>query len=434
MNLNFLMVKEKEEQMHPKNNRTTIIIGLFGLFILSAFSAAAQNLQYVLKPSYQYSVISNYSEGLSRVEISADSTGFIDRSGQLILKLNRYYNDVYDFHNGMARVKKVTKEGTLYGYINKKGKLVIPLEFSEAKDFSDHRAMVYKDYWQVINRKGETVLGDSLLITEIHNDQGGYDVEPPSFHDGLLLTRRNGKYGYVDTLGKRIIPCQYDLALDFSDGAAIVTQNIPNNDSLFHSKKGNNEYVKTLDDIYHNLPGEDYSTQRMIINKKGKVVYTFQKDTYPNLQENFSDGIIGFYDDRKKGFVNTQGEIIVAAKYGNNPYPLPYSNGVSIIQIRGEKSDNSDGYMKLVDTEGKTISEIPFQTKFGLMYDSNLAYHEGLLAVKILVKDQGYLWGYMDKQGHFVIEPQFNKTLNFYEGRAVVVTQEGSVGIIKNPL
>lgn len=68
------------------------------------------------------------------------------------------------------------------------------------------------------------------------------------------------------------------------------------------------------------------------------------------------------------------------------------------------------------------------------MYDSNLGYHEGLLAVKIFVKGRGNLWGYMDKQGHFAIEPQFNKALNFYEGRAVVVTQEGSIGVLKNPL
>src|SRR5699024_2412139 len=265
-----ILAVKKEKYMHPKKSRTKIIIGLLGLLILSAFSADAQNIQYALKPSFQYSFISNYSEGLSRVEISADSTGFINRSGQLILKLNRYYNDVYDFHNGMARVKKVTKEGALYGYINTQGKLAIPLEFSEAKDFSDHRAMVYKDYWQVINRKGETVLGDSLLITEIHNDQGGYDVEPPSFHDGLLLTRRNGNFGYVDTLGHRSIPCQYDLALDFSDGAALVANEIP-----YKKQTGGS----VIDSIYNALPEGPKEKQWRIINKKGEVVYTFQKDT-----------------------------------------------------------------------------------------------------------------------------------------------------------
>ncbi len=402
--------------------------GLAGLLVLLCFAARAQNVHYVLKPSFQYDRISSYSEGLSRVQIGFDTTGFLNRSGKLVFTVPYNYGYVHNFHNGLARVQKETDDGYLYGYINKKGKLSIPFNFLEAKDFSDNRAVVYtlENGWEVINRKGQPVIDDSILITEMPhtNSDKMYDVEPPGFHDGLMLTRRNKKYGYANKFGKIVIPCRYDIALDFSDGAALVANEIP-----YKKMKGNS----VIDSIYNSLPDGPLQKQWMIINKAGKVVYHFKKGEHPDWQENFSDGLVGFYNGRKKGFVNAKGEVIVPAKYGNNPYPLAYSDGVTIIQIRGQKSDNSDGYFILKDTTGKTISKIPFQTEKGLMYNSNLAYHEGLLAVKLLQKKGEMAWGYIDKQGNVVIAPQFSKALDFHDGRAVVVTH-GKVGIIKNPL
>lgn len=411
--------------MNQKIWKTKIALHLFSVLMIFGFCANAQNVHYVLKPGFQYDRINSYSEQIAKVQIAVDSTGFIDRSGKLVFKINYSYSHTGSFHNGLASVSKRVDGRQKYGYINKKGQVVIPLKFTEAKDFSNNRAIVYGDYWQVINRKGKTVLDNSLLMTEVHNDQGGYDVVPASFHNGLMLTRRNGKFGYADTLGRIVIPCQYDLALDFSDGAALVADEIP------YQRASENSVV---DSIYNSLHDGPLQKQWMIIDTKGNVVYKFKDDSRPDWQENFSDGMVGFYHERKKGFVNTEGEVVIAAQNGNNPYPFPYSNGVSLIQVRGEKRDNSDGYFILKDTTGKTISRVPFQTEKGLMYDSNLKYHEGLLAVKLDRKEKGTAWGYIDKQGDVIIDPQFRAALDFHDGRAVVVTQEGKVGIIKNPL
>src|SRR5699024_1894560 len=133
-------------------------------------------------------------------------------------------------------------------------------------------------------------------------------------------------------------------------------------------------------------------------------------------------------------FINKSGEVIIPAKYGNNPYPFPYSDGVRLIQIRGQKSDNSDGYMLLKKRQGEQVAEIPFKTKYGLMYDSNHTYHEGLLGVQISTKENGLKWGYIDKQGHFVLPPIYDLALNFHNGRAVVKTPNGSVNYLINPL
>ncbi len=89
--------------------------------------------------------------------------------------------------------------------------------------------------------------------------------------------------------------------------------------------------------------------------------------------------------------------------------------------------------MLVMNTDGKTISKIPFCNDEGCMYDSKGEFHEGLLAVKRQTRE-GMYWGYMDKKGKMVIPAQFDKALNFQDGRAVVVTSNGKVAIIKNPL
>lgn len=40
----------------------------------------------------------------------------------------------------------------------------------------------------------------------------------------LLPVKKDGKYGYIDTTGKIVVPPQWDYAQDFQDGIAMVMQ------------------------------------------------------------------------------------------------------------------------------------------------------------------------------------------------------------------
>lgn len=393
--------------------------------ILTVVSAKihAQQLDYIIPSDNSYWRISTFSEGLSRVELDSETFGFINTSGHLVFK--EVYQEVGLFHSGRAWVKKEIHGELKYGFINTKGKLVIPYIYDEVEDFSGKYALVSQDgIWSVINKSGKTLIGDSLIITEIHNGNGGYDIEPPAFHNGLMLTRFDGKYGYADTSGQIVIPCQYDIALDFSDGVAMVAK-----EKKETEKQEVGEGDSLIDSLYNSLPGEDPQEYVYeIINKKGKVIKRLDNNIKPDMSDNFSDGMFPVYDGRKKGFINKHGKIIVLPQYDGS-VTFNYSDGVVITQIRGKQSDNKDGYMRLIDTKGKTVSEIPFCNDKGCMYDSKGAYHEGLLAVKI----NGF-WGYIDKQGKMVIPAQFRTAQSFHDGCAVVGTKDGKVAVIKNPL
>ena len=62
-------------------------------------------------------------------------------------------------------------------------------------------------------------------------DTTGKEVVPPkydradSFSEGLALVKLNYQYGFIDTTGKEVVPPKYDYAENFSDGLALVTLN-----------------------------------------------------------------------------------------------------------------------------------------------------------------------------------------------------------------
>ena len=59
-------------------------------------------------------------------------------------------------------------------------------------------------------------------------DKTGKEVVPCQydnalgFSDGLAVVEKGGKCGYIDKTGKEVIPCKYDVESDFSDGLAAV--------------------------------------------------------------------------------------------------------------------------------------------------------------------------------------------------------------------
>src|SRR5699024_8185048 len=391
-------------------------------FLLTIFVAplAAQELNYVVPPENNYSYISSYSNGLAKVEIDYDSTGFLNSSGKLVVSVPYNYNYTGNFHNDRAFFETKVDGDYKKGFFNKKGKVVIPPIYDKVKNFSNNRAAVKKDdRWKIIDRQGKTVMTDSLLITTrtiisaYSHSSRQEDREPPSFNNGLIRVKRKGEYGYADTTGKIVIAFKYESAENFKDGMAVVSP--------------------------ADAESENYNWK--LINTSGEVGYDFKDNQFPQFDTYFSsDGKIIFMEERrgkrmihhKYGVVNSKGEDIVQPTYSRKPFP--YSNGVAIFQVNGKQSDNKDGYMLVIDSTGTILSKIGFQTKYGTMYDSGHTFHDGLLAVKIQVNGEGTKWGYINKKGEFIIKPQFNTALNFQNDRAVVITKQENLAIIKNPL
>lgn len=146
----------------------------------------------------EYDWIDDYSEDMAIVSKNGKK-GYIDKSGKVIIPLK--YDLAYPFREGMAQVS--THDGSVYhcGYINKSGKEIIPLKYTSASWwFQDGTAVVGEGSKKfVIDKSGKVVLD---LSTK-------YDgVEP--FSEGLAWVSKNYKCGYIGQSGKEIIPLKYD--------------------------------------------------------------------------------------------------------------------------------------------------------------------------------------------------------------------------------
>ena len=82
------------------------------------------------------------------------------------------------------------------------------------------------DKWGYIDKQGE-------IVIPIQYDDAGF------FSEGLARVRVNGKYGFIDTKGNMVIPAVYDWAGDFIEGLANVEIN---GKYGFIDTKGNIQY------------------------------------------------------------------------------------------------------------------------------------------------------------------------------------------------
>lgn len=116
--------------------------------------------EVVIAPKYEFA--GSFSEDLSlvREDVNGQTVrSYIDKTGEVKIKLDPDFNEAGNFHNGFAYVCASDQ----CGYINKQGSLVIPLLFYYAGDFnSQGMAKVLLDfkgsrYEFYINEKAQCV-------------------------------------------------------------------------------------------------------------------------------------------------------------------------------------------------------------------------------------------------------------------------------------
>ena len=173
---------------------------------------------FIVKPKYD--TIDPFSEGRAVVN---DLRGFkvIDESGKEITE-KAYSIIVGEYKEGRVRAVEIDEHGQyLYGYLNKRGKEVIPIIYETASDFVQGKAIVKtkEGRFQLINLTG-------TVIQTYHFPYVG------NYGEGLLSFKKvnEGKIGYIDERGKIVIEPQFSNGETFLDGRAIVSLSENNND------------------------------------------------------------------------------------------------------------------------------------------------------------------------------------------------------------
>ncbi|MGK7875743.1 MAG: WG repeat-containing protein [Xenococcaceae cyanobacterium] len=280
-----------------------------------------------------------FSEGLAGVKIGK-KYGYIDRRGQLVIQPQ--FDGVLFFSEGLAPVQI----GEKWGFIDKRGQLVIQPQFDGVLFFSEGLAPVQiGEKWGFIDKKGQ-------LVIQPQFDWVWF------FSEGLAGLKVGEKYGYIDNRGQLVIQPQFDWVWFFSEGLAGVKI------------------------------GEKYG----FIDKKGQLVIQPQFDWIWF----FSEGLVPVQIGEEWGFIDNREQLVIQPQFDG---VLFFSEGLAPVQI-GEK-------YSYIDNRGQLVIQPQF--------DGVLFFSEGLAPVQISDK-----WGFINNRGQLVIQPQFDGVLFFSEGLAPV--------------
>jgi len=339
--------------------------------------------------------------------------GYIDVTGKVVIEpkfhvndVNGYFHDESYFKGGLA----IVSEENNGGFIDQSGTWVLHGSYYPRGSFSDGLARVSdsKNY-------------DPYKIGFM-NREGKFEIPPlydraEDFSEDLACVQFQGKYGYIDRTGRMVIPARFDEADSFDDGLALV-----------------------------NISG----VRRGYIDKTGK----FMK--MPDEVEAFyrlAEGLIAVKSQAKWGFINTQGQIVIApqfefemSEYHEDVYYGEFSNGIATAKLNGKWGYiNKDRkfliqpqFDKVKPFEGD-VAAVRVEGKWGLIdktgkflaapqFERIENFAEGVAVISI----DGKEFGYIDLHGHIVIQPKFTGAISFSEGLAAV--QIGIDGGLRNSL
>ena len=316
-----------------------------------------------------YNMMYRFSEGLAKVKLN-NKCGFIDKTGREVIPCK--YDWVNLFLKGLAKVKLNRK----YGYIDRTGREVIPCKYDGINAFSEGLAKVE--------------LNDKLGII----DKSGREVIPckydwiNDFSEGLAKVELNNKFGYIDRTGREVIPCKYDSIYDFKDGLSKVSLN----DKLGIIDKSGKEVIPCkYDSIYDfkdGLSKVSLNGKWGFIDKTGKEICPCKYDGIGDFVEGLAPVILNW----KLGFIDKTGREVIPLKYD---YAGNFEEGLARVQLNGKYS--------YIDKTGREV--IPCK------YDWVDDFSEGLAVVKLNEK-----YGCIDTTGREVIPCKYDYIMDLKDG------------------
>lgn len=335
-----------------------------------------------------YDEARDFDLGVSIVE-KGEKTGVINKYGKMVIPCK--YDNINSFGKDSLAVAFLNEKS---GFIDLEGNIVIPFNYDYCDNFSEGLAAVCQDgLYGFINKKGELII--PCQYTGIYNGYGFCDGLVGVSIDGGIDGALDDKWGYIDKTGKIVIPFQEGLTgTPFSSGLS-MRQRAGVTSSFY-------QYVFSL------------IREMAFINQKGELVseYFDVRDI-----EGFRNGycvvkdISGWY-----GLINTRGEFVIPCKYSfivngfddkyvvvslNDKYGMARkeTGEVVIPIIYGMESVDSwtfkEGVIP-VEKDGKMgyINEYD-QTVIPFIYDVAYAFSEGFAVVKRYGK-----YGYVDRYGY----------------------------------
>ncbi len=359
---------------------------------------------------------------------------FIDNTGEIVLDLPDY-DSVHSFSEGLAIVEKDGK----YGYIDKKGNVVIPIQYEMASDFSDGEAHVnYGDTSFSIDLKGNRIK-DEYDDSDSDSSSDFYTISEGYYGDTGLANRETNqivlqpKYSSIEDMGNDIFRLELDYLYGYYDaknGKLIE----PKFEAIDIDTANNLIIAETEESLYgmYDLSGNT------LLGPVYDSIYSLDNGLYEIVDENQMSGI-----------VDSKGHKIVDAEYDYVDTHLTEDNILIVGLEKGDVgltliydlenmrvlSKDLSGYPKQVvdhcvvtETEDGTSKVITFSGK--TVYETKDFFVEGYGIYYLFVDDQGVYY-VVDNSGKVFFEDNnFDDLYLPADSGHLIFLKDGKFGIV----
>ncbi|MBW6483054.1 MAG: WG repeat-containing protein [Vicingaceae bacterium] len=280
----------------------------------------------------QFREASVFREGLGLVRTSGDESkwGFIDEAGQY--KINAQYKEATIFSDGLAWV--VSENGAPEA-INTKGEIQFNLpETEKVKVFKEGLAAFStinedgEEKWGFVDKKGTIVINAQFTETSNFNNKM------------CAVSNNDGKWGFIDKEGKILINHQFDFADDFINGKCVVNSGGKSGVIDEEGKYIINPQFKSItidgDMFFVNQDGKFGWC-----DKEGKILINPQfSHAFPFL----GNKITAVQSGKSYGYIDMEGKIVINPQFD---IAMPFNGKLALVT-----SSNKIGF---IDKEGKYI-------------------------------------------------------------------------------
>lgn len=364
----------------------------------------------------------------------------IDENGKEIFTIEAKY--VREFSGGLAAIYQQVWDGSKwnqgYGFVNKKGEIVVPCIYKSVTPFKDSVTWVQDNDKKniLIDKKGNVIKtksytkvsyffeGNKGLCAVYEGDNMGFINREgkeviPCMYMGSSSFRNNracvfeakdtrGIYGFIDHNGKVAIPFVYTQAgeSNFYKGECRVQKG---GKTFLIDTMGNETFKTKYGSLQHmnfNLAPVSLGTKFdkwAYVNRKDEIVF---KGPYDSAESFDDDGLAIVSANKKQGVIDTTGKFILEMKY-KTIYCDREEDGY-ICGVYGDESESLDLQKMKKDyfMEGMKKLEVEVERLFSANFSDR---------IKFSTIDGKY--GYMNRKGEIVLEPIYSRAELFSEGR-----------------
>ena len=226
--------------------------------------------------------------------------------------------------------------------------------------------------------------------------------EAREFHEGLAAVKTNNRWGYVDYLGRIVIPCVHKVpeAGDFSEGFAFVGDHYIDTEGAAAFTQIDEDTEERNEKFFTN--GLPFSQGLAAVQLGGQWGYIDLMGNFviaPSFQRagSFHENLAPAMKNGLWGYINMRGNFVIPPKYLR---VREFHNGLAAVNIKGRW-----GYINSAD---KIVIK-PSYTEAG-------DFVEGYSPVRTQAGYRG--WGFIGPRNRFVIPRRYNNAGNFAEGLA----------------